>query len=132
LIANGGPLAAPATATQPFWQPSTTATTQATCDKTLAGGSLSSSMLLGRSAISVSASSEAPASLQLSGSQTTRSATFNAFHSPDMTTLVGCYAELQSAFEHSVDPTTDQSPPTTPTVETNYPTGALALSGSCG
>jgi TadE-like protein len=132
LIQNAGPLAAPATATQPFWQPSSTATTQTTCGKTLAGGSLSSAMLLGRSAVSVSASSEVPASLQMTGSQTTRSATLNAFHSPDMTTLVGCYDELQSAFEHSVDPTTDLSPATTPTVETTFPTGALGLSGACG
>jgi hypothetical protein len=134
LLENRGPLAAPAAATQPFWQPSSTATTQTTCDKTLASqAGLSSPMLLGRSAVTVSAASDVPTTLQpVAGSQTVRSATFNAFHSPDMTTLVGCYDELQTAFEHSADPSTDTSPPTPTAPETTYPTGPLALSGNCG
>ncbi|HEY0613551.1 MAG TPA: TadE family protein [Candidatus Elarobacter sp.] len=133
LIENGGPLAAPAAATQPFWQPSSTATTTAICGKTLAGSSgLSAPMLLGRNQITVTATSDVPTTLQpFAGTHTDRSATFNAFQSPNMATLVGCYDELQSALEHSIDPGTDQGPPTLSQPVATYQTGALALSGNC-
>jgi hypothetical protein len=134
LVQNSGPLAAPATATQPFWQPSSTATAQAVCGKTLAGTGLSAPMMLGRNAVTVSASSDVPTTLQpFAGTQTQRTATMNAFHSPDMATLVGCYSELQLAFEHSVDPATDPaSASQLPTAMSSYGTAPLVLSGTCG
>ncbi|HZW53323.1 MAG TPA: TadE family protein [Candidatus Elarobacter sp.] len=134
LVQNAGPLAAPATATQAFWQPSGSATAQATCGKTLAGSGLSAPMMLGRNAVTVSATSDVPTTMQpFAGSQTQRTATMNAFHSPDMATLVGCYSELQSAFEHSADPSTDPATPDQiPAALSSYDTGPLVLSGFCG
>ena len=135
LLQDGAPLAAPATGTLPFWQPSAnTGTATTTCGKTLAnGGGLSAPMLLGRSQIQVNAASDVPAMLQpLSGALTNRGAVLNAFQSPDMATLVGCYGELQTAFERSVSPQTDPSPPNTPDPIGSFQTGALSLSGNCG
>jgi hypothetical protein len=133
LVSNGAPLASPATATLPFWQPSGAATTTTTCSKTLAGGAgLSAPMLLSRAAITVDAASDVPQFLQrIAGTRTRREATLNGFRSPDMATLVGCYGELNAAFERSVDPTTDPSNPLTPQAITQFATGALALSGNC-
>ncbi|MDB5027204.1 MAG: hypothetical protein JWO66_893 [Candidatus Eremiobacteraeota bacterium] len=135
LLENGVPLAAPAKGTPAFWQPSGSSTiTTASCGRTIANGAgLSTAMMLGRSSITVSASSDVPKTLQpFAGATTQRSATMNAFRSPDMATLVACYSELQTAFERSVDPTTDPSPPTVPQPITSLPTGSLILSGSCG
>ena len=131
LIGNAGPLAAPATATQPFWQPAAgSSATGATCGKVLSNSSdLSAPMLLGRTAITVEAANESPEMLApLFGPQRERTATLNQFESPDMATLVGCYAELQAAFEHSVDPTTDSSAPSIPSVIGTPASGPLALS----
>jgi len=135
LLQDGAPLAAPATGTLPFWQPSAnsgTATT--TCGKTLANGAgLSAPMLLGRAKIQVNAATDVPAMLQpVTGSEASRGAVLNAFQSPDMATLVGCYSELQSAFERSVNPQSDPSPPTPPNPIGAFATGALSLSGGCG
>jgi TadE-like protein len=135
LIQNGAPLADPATQTLPFWQPSkNSATATSVCGRTLAsGGSLSAPMLLGRAAITVNAANDVPVTLQpLAGTQTQRTATLNAFQSPDMATLIGCYSELQSAFENSAFPATDLSPASVPAVIGQPATGALTLSGSCG
>jgi len=131
LIANGGPLASPATPTLPFWQPASGSTaTGATCGKVLSTSSgLSAPMLLGRTAITVEAANESPAMLiPLFGTQRERVATLNQFESPDMATLVGCYGELQAAFEHSVDPSTDTSPTSVPSVIGAPAAGPLALS----
>jgi hypothetical protein len=133
LIGNGGPLAAPATATLPFWQPSAGSTaTSTTCGRTLANSSnLSAPMLLGRTAITVEAANDSPAMLvPVIGTQRQRIATLNQFESPDMATLIGCYGELQAAFEHSVDPSTDTSPTSIPSVIGAPAAGPLAL--SCG
>jgi hypothetical protein len=134
LVENAGPLAAPASATQAFWQPSGSATASTVCSKTIAGSGLSAPMMLGRNAVTVSASSDVPTTLQpFAGSQTQRTATMNAFHSPDMATLVGCYSELQQAFEHSAVPATDPATWTQlPTPLSSYDTAPLVLSGSCG
>lgn len=133
LIANGAPLQAPAAQTLPFWQPSTgSPTTSVTCGKSVTtGGGLSAPMLLNRSAITVSAASEVPALLPGAGSETTRSAVLSAFRSPDMTTLIACYPELQSAFERSINPQTDPTLSSTiPAPISSYATGALSL-GNC-
>jgi TadE-like protein len=134
LLQNSGPLAAPASATQAFWQPSGSTTAAAVCGKTLAGSGLSAPMMLGRNAVTVSASSDVPTTLQpFAGAQTLRTATMNAFHSPDMATLVGCYSELQLAFEHSAAPATDPATPDQiPTPLSAYDTAPLTLSGLCG
>ena len=135
LLENGAPLAAPAMATLPFWQPSqNSGTATATCGKTLAGGAgLSAPMLLGRARIQVNAATDVPAMLQpITGAQASRGAVLNAFQSPDMATLVGCYGELQTAFERSVNPQSDPSPPTPPAPIGAFESGALALSGGCG
>ena len=135
LLTGGAPLAAPATATLPFWQPSTgSASTSITCGRALTNGSgLSAPMLLGNAQISVSAASNAPTALQsVVGAQPQRSASLMGFESPDMSILVGCYDELQSAFEHSVAPATDPSSGSTaPSPITTYETGALSIAGSC-
>jgi hypothetical protein len=134
LLQDGAPLASPATGTLPFWQPSANSgTATATCGKTLASGGLSAPMLLGRAKIQVSAASDVPAMLQpLTGPQSSRGAILNAFQSPDMATLVGCYGELQNAFERSVSPQTDPTPPNTPSPIGSFATGPLSLSGACG
>jgi hypothetical protein len=134
LLEDGAPLASPATATLPFWQPSANSgTATASCGKTLASGGLSAPMLLGRAQIQVNAATDVPAMLQpLSGAQSSRGAVLNAFQSPDMATLVGCYGELQSAFERSVNPGIDPAPPNPPAPIASYQTGALSLSGGCG
>jgi hypothetical protein len=134
LLQDGAPLAAPATGTLPFWQPSTNSgTATSTCGKTLASGTMSAPMLLGRAQIQVNAASDVPAMLQpLTGAQSSRGAVLNAFQSPDMATLVGCYGELQNAFERSVNPQSDPAPPNTPAPLGSFETGALALSGACG
>lgn len=135
LIQNGSPLAGPATQTLAFWQPAqNTSAANTICGKTLAtGAGLSSPMLLGRAAITVSTSSDVPTTLQpFAGAQTQRRATLNAFRSPDIATLVGCYGELQAAFEHSMDPTTDPAPASPPAVIATFATGPLSLSGGCG
>ncbi|HEV3086058.1 MAG TPA: TadE family protein [Candidatus Elarobacter sp.] len=133
LVTNGGPLAAPASPTQPFWQPSAGSTaTSAICGKALENSSaLSAPMLLGRTAITVEAANDTPAALVgIIGSQRRRVATLNQFESPDMATLIGCYGELQAAFEHSVDPSTDASATTIPSVIGAPAAGPLSL--SCG
>jgi hypothetical protein len=133
LLTDGAPLAAPATATLGFWQPaSNTSTASAVCGKTISNGAgLSAPMLLGRSAITVSAAQDVPTTMQpFTGSQTTRGAVLNAFRSPDMAALVACYPELQAAFEHSVDPSTDPAAPAVTQPIASYKTGPLAL-GSC-
>jgi hypothetical protein len=133
LIGNGGPLAPPATATQPFWQAAAgTTATSATCGKILSNSAgLSAPMLLGRTAITVEAAADPPAMLvPIVGTQRQRLATLNQFESPDMATLVGCYGELQAAFEHSVDPSTDTSPTSIPSVIGTPAAGPLALSCS--
>ena len=133
LIQNGAPLAAPATQTLPFWQPTGATSATTTCGKALAnGGALSAPMLLGRSSISVDAASAAPSMLSSLSAQQHRGATLNAFQSPDMATLIGCYSELDGAFEHSVDPTTDTSSPPPPLPIAQFATGPLALSPGCG
>jgi len=134
LLQDGAPLAAPATGTLPFWQPTANSgTATATCGKTLANGGLSTPMLLGRAQIQVNAATDVPAMLQpLTGPQASRGAVLNAFQSPDMATLVGCYGELQAAFERSVNPQTDPSPVTPPSPIGSFASGGLALSGSCG
>ncbi|GAC1614217.1 MAG: hypothetical protein NVS4B13_09000 [Candidatus Elarobacter sp.] len=135
LIRNGAPLALPVTPTLAFWQPAANSTTAtATCGRALSSGvGLSAPMLLSRAAITVTASSSVPATLQpVIGAQTQRGATLNAFRSPDMATLVGCYDELQTAFERSVDPTTDPTPAFVPVVITRYDTQPLTLSARCG
>jgi hypothetical protein len=131
LLSGGAPLQSPATQTLPFWQPSTgSSSTSVTCGKTSeSGGGLSAPMLLGRAAISVSTSSDVPAMLPGSGGQTVRNAALTAFTSPDMATLIACYPELQSAFERSVNPQTDPSPPNAPAPIGIPVTGALSLSG---
>ena len=134
LITNGAPLAAPAAATLGFWQPAgNTATAGVVCGKTVSNGAgLSAPMLLGRSAITVSAASDVPVTLQpFTGSQTQRGATLNSFRSPDMATLIACYPEMQAAFEHSIDPSTDPGPAVvTPPIAT-FATGSLTLGGGC-
>jgi hypothetical protein len=133
LISNTGPLAAPATQTQPFWEPSAgTAVASVVCGKILANGTgLSAPMLLGRTAITVEAATDVPAMLQSAiGSQRQRLSTLHQFESPDMATLVGCYAELQGAFSSSVDPTTDASQTVVPSVIGTPANGPLALSCS--
>jgi hypothetical protein len=135
LLQDGTPLAAPATATLPFWQPSTgSETATAACGKTLeTGGGLSAPMLLGRANIQVNAATDVPAMLQpVTGTQSSRGAVLNAFQSPDMATLIGCYGELQAAFERSVNPQSDPSAPNPPQPISGYQTGSLALSGGCG
>jgi hypothetical protein len=134
LLKNGGPLAAPATQTLPFWQPAQdSATANAVCGHAIANGAgMSAPMLLSRSAITVNGASDAPAALQpLTGAQTTRGAVLNAFRSPDMATLVACYSELQTAFEHSIDPSTDPALPTPPAPIITFASGALGISGGC-
>jgi TadE-like protein len=131
LLTNAGPIAAPAAATQPFWQPAANSTAaSAQCTKVLANGSgLSAPMLLGRTKITAEAASDVPGFLQPAlGTQRQRVTTLNQFESPDMSTLVGCYPELQAAFAHSVDPTTDTSSTTVPGVIGAPATGPLALS----
>lgn len=133
IVDNGGPLAAPAAQSQPFWQAlSGSEAAFAACDKFVAASSnLSAPMLLGRSTISVEAATAVPDALQpMLGPQRQRLANLNQFQSPDMSTLVGCYAELQAAFEHSVDPTTDSSSTSVPDVIGTPATGPLAL--ACG
>ena len=88
-------------------------------------------MLLGRATITVEGASAVPDMLQgMLGPQRQRLAKLNQFQSPDMATLVGCYAELQAAFEHSVDPNTDASATSVPDVIGTPATGPLAL--ACG
>jgi TadE-like protein len=133
LLGNGGPLAAPATQSQPFWQAlAGSAVTGVGCGRIVAGSAdLSAPMLLGRATITVEAANGVPDALQpMLGPQRQRLAKLNQFQSPDMATLVGCYAELQAAFEHSVDPSTDSSSTSVPSVIGTPATGALAL--SCG
>ena len=135
LIGDAGPLAAPATPTLPFWQPAAnSAWTAVACGKTLAAGAgLSAPMMLGHAAITVNASSDVPSTLQaVAGAQTQRGATLNEFESPDMATLVGCYSELQAAFEHSTNPVSDPAPAVVTSPIAQFASGALALSGSCG
>jgi hypothetical protein len=135
LIQNGAPLADPATQTLAFWQPSqNSATSSTTCGKTLASGSgLSAPMLLSRSAITVHASSDVPATLQpFAGSQQQRGATLNAFRSPDMAALIACYGELQAALGRSIDPNTDPSPATPTAPLAGFASGGLSLSSGCG
>jgi hypothetical protein len=134
LLTDGAPLAAPAAGTLPFWQPSTgSASTAVTCGRALtSGGGLSAPMLLGNAQINVTAATDAPAALQpFIGAQQQRGATLTGFESPDMTIMIGCYDELQHAFEHSIAPATDPSPPSPPQPITTYDTGSLTLSGSC-
>ncbi len=134
LVSDGAPLVAPATGTLPFWQPSTgSASTSMTCGRTLTTGSgLSAPMLLGNAKISVNAASDAPTALQpLIGAQQQRGATLTGFESPDMAIMIGCYSELQNAFEHSVNPATDPTSPSVPQPIAQYDSGPLALSGSC-
>ncbi len=110
LIADGAPLASPATGTLPFWQPSSGSTTASTtCAHTVAAGAgMSSPMLLGSAQVSVSTASDAPTALQgLLGAHQQRSATLTGFASPDMSSLIGCFTELHAAFEHSTMPQTD-------------------------
>jgi hypothetical protein len=133
LMDNGGPLAAPAAQSQPFWRAlAGSEAAFAACDKFVAASSnLSAPMLLGRSTISVEAATAVPDAFQsVLGPQRQRLAKLNQFQSPDMSTLVGCYGELQAAFEHSVDPNTDSSSTTVPDVIGTPATGPLAL--SCG
>ena len=90
-------------------------------------------MMLGHASITVNASTDVPNTLQaVAGAQTQRGATLNEFQSPDMATLVGCYGELQAAFEHSTDPASDPTPPTVTNPIAQFANGPLALSGSCG
>jgi TadE-like protein len=134
LIKNGAPLAAPASETLGFWQPANnTATAGAVCGRTVSNGAgLSAPMLLGRAAITVSASSDVPSTLQpFAGTQTQRGATLNSFRSPDMATLIACYPEMQAAFEHSIDPSTDPSPANVTQPIAQFATGALTLGGGC-
>jgi hypothetical protein len=135
LLGDAAPLAAPATPTLPFWQPAAnTAAAAVTCSKTLASSAaLSAPMMLGHASITVNASTDVPNTLQaVAGAQTQRGATLNEFQSPDMATLVGCYGELQAAFEHSTDPASDPTPPTVTNPIAQFANGPLALSGSCG
>ncbi len=132
LIKGGAPLAAPAAATLAFWQPSqNSATAGASCGKSISNGSgLSAPMLLGRTSITVSASNDVPTTLQpFAGTQTQRVASLTSFSSPAMATLIACYPEMQAAFEHSVDPSTDQSSPVVTPPIASFATGALALGG---
>jgi hypothetical protein len=134
LIKNGAPLAAPASETLGFWQPATNSATAGTiCGKTISNGAgLSAPMVLSRSQITVSASHDVPTTLQpFAGTQTQRGATLNSFRSPDMATLIACYPEMQAAFEHSVDPTTDPSPANVTLPIASFATGALSLGGGC-
>jgi TadE-like protein len=135
LIQNGAPLANPATPTLAFWQPSqNSATASTTCGRALASGSsLSAPMLLGRSAITVHASSDVPMTLQpLAGAQSQRGAVLNAFRSPDMATLIACYSELQAALGRSIDPSTDPSPATPTAPIAQFASGGLSLGSGCG
>jgi TadE-like protein len=134
LIKNGAPLAAPAAETLGFWQPSNnSATAGAVCGRTVSSGAgLSAPMLLGRAAITVSASSDVPTTLQpFTGTQTQRGATLNSFRSPNMATLIACYPEMQAAFEHSIDPSTDPSAAVVTLPIATFATGALTLGGGC-
>jgi len=134
LIGNGAPLAAPVAQTLGFWQPASgTATAGAVCGRAISNGlGLSAPMILGRSAITVNAANDVPATLQpFTGAQTQRGATLNSFRSPDMATLIACYPEMQAAFEHSIDPSTDPSAAVvTPPIAT-FATGALTIGGGC-
>ncbi len=134
LISDGAPLASPASGTLPFWQPSGNTAAATTCGYThMSGGGMSSPMLLGSSQVSVSTSSSTPSALQsFIGASTQRSASLNGFAAPGMAAMIGCFGELQSAFEHSIAPSTDPASPTVPQPITTYDTGALLMSGNCG
>ena len=129
LLSDGAPLASPASGTLPFWLPSSgTPTASVTCSH-VAATDTSQGMLLGNAQVAVSAATDIPSFLQpLLGSRQGRAASLTGFMSPDMNTLVGCFPEIQAAFEHSTMPQTDPSSPSVPAPITTYDTGALVPS----
>lgn len=133
LIADTAPIAPPAQATQPFFQPKqNTTTTSASCGHVVENAGLTIPKLLVRAQFAVSTQNDVPSYLQSAlGSVSTWSASLNQFQSPDMGALVACYPELQTAFQASVAPAQNPggSPPAPPAL--TYPTNPLTLSGSC-
>jgi hypothetical protein len=107
LLANGAPLAAPASAAQPFWQPSSGSTQTATsCTRTFStAAGLTTPKILGSANVTVEATNDVPSFLHFAaGSTTSWNATMNQMRSPDMTALAACYPAMGAAFQQSVSP----------------------------
>jgi hypothetical protein len=136
LLANAGPLAAPAPAAQPFWQPSSGSTqTTTTCTRTFsAAPGLSTPKIFGSANVTVNATNDVPEFLQpFLGATMPWNATMNQMRSPDMAALAACYPKISAAFADSVNPpnpapalpATDVQPITVPD------TAQLAPDGGC-
>lgn len=127
LLSGQGPLQSPAAPTQQFWQPASASVSAPVCGRTVSG-----TAVLGHAQFAVAAQSAVPAYLQSAlGATTGWTASLNQLQPPDMGTLVGCYPELQSAFEASAKPATTNAS-STPVSALTFPTNGLTLGGSCG
>jgi hypothetical protein len=104
-LTNSGSFPGPAS--PPFWTPEIDNTT-GTCSKgtaILSGGDLSSSLvfLQTNSGITTQVQVPTPLAPALSTNNTTLSATENFFDTPDLGTLMACYADLDSAVSASIE-----------------------------
>ncbi len=136
LLANGAPLAAPAPAAQPFWQPTSGSTqTTTTCTRTYSSApGLSTPKIFGSASIAVSATNDVPTILQpFLGATVPWTATMNQMRSPDMAALAACYPDLAAAFQASVNPPNPAPAlPATDVPEITAPdTAQLAPDGGC-
>lgn len=136
LLSNGGPLASPAPASQPFWQPSSGSTqTATTCTRTFStAAGLTTPKILGSASVTVNATNDVPSFLHFAAGTTTAwNATMNQMRSPDMTALASCYPAVGAAFEASVSPPIPAPPlPANDVPPITQPdTAALAPDGGC-
>jgi len=127
LLSGGGPLQSPVAPTQQFWQPAGDTVSAPVCGRTVSG-----TAVLGYAKFAIAAQTNVPQYLQsIMGGTTAWSASLNQLQPADMGSLVGCYPELQNAFESSAKPPTTYGSATA-IADLTLPTNGLTLSGSCG
>ena len=130
LLSDGGPIGAPASASQPFWQPASASGTTTCSRAVVSTAGLTTPKLLAATQIAFQAENGVPSYLQSAlGSTSTWTANLAAYQPPTMGALIACYPELQAAFEASVAPVQNPggSPPAPPAL--SYPTAPLTMSG---
>ncbi len=135
MLSDAGPIATPAKASAPFWQPSSgSATSSSVCGRTISNAAgLSRPQLLTRANMRVGGKTDVPAFLQpVLGATSSSTATVNELGSPDMAAVVGCYPEVQSAFEATATAASGGGalPAVAPIAQPDAT--ALALAGNCG
>ena len=134
LLSQSGPVASPAPAAAPFWQPTAgSASTSATCNWTAStAAGLTTPKVFGFSKISVDATSDVPSFLQpFMGNTMNWNATMNQLRSPDMSAIALCYPQIGAAFESSVVPPVPAPAPAGDVPLIAPDDSLLAPSGAC-